>query len=275
MLPIEKILLPIEFPTASTSVIHEAAILARRFGSEIVILHVLTGSDKTIDESDQPLGPEFDAIPIRRMVRRGEPAWAALQVAEEEKADLIMMEPHSTTFERFLLGSTTARVLRGSGCPVWTGAYLEQLSAAAFDVRNVLCAVDLGPRSEVALSWAVPLAAEFGARLTLAHVTSRVEFWGPGGLYINEEWKKALYDDATERIHRLQQSAGIHADVFIGSGDVPKVLAEAVGKTHADLLVTACNPYGGHLRTTHGFGIICSVPVPVMSVMKVRATIRT
>jgi len=37
-------------------------------------------------------------------------------------------------------------------------------------------------------------------------------------------------------------------------------------RTRADLLVTACNPYGGHLRTTHGYGIICAVPVPVLSI---------
>jgi nucleotide-binding universal stress UspA family protein len=208
------------------------------------------------------------------MVRKGEPAWATLHVAEEEKADLIMMEPRGTTFERFLLGSSTARVLRGNECPVWTGAYGES-PAPAFEIRNVLCAVDLGPRSEVALSWAIPLASEFGAKLTLAHVTSRVEFWGPGGLYINEEWKKALYDDANRRIEQLQKNAGIQATGFIGSGDVPKVLTEAVTQTKADLLVTACNPYGGHLRTTHGFGIICAVGVPVISVMKAQATIRT
>jgi hypothetical protein len=106
-------------------------------------------------------------------------------------------------------------------------------------------------------------------------VTSRVEFWGPGGLYINQEWKKALYDDANRRIEQLQKQAGIQAEVFIGSGDVPKVLAEAVTQTNADLLVTACNPYGGHLRTTHGFGIICAVGVPVISVMKAHATMRT
>jgi nucleotide-binding universal stress UspA family protein len=273
MLRVKTILLPVEFPLGSLGVAGQAAALARRFDSEILILHVLTGLDKTIDQPE-PLGPEFDGIPIRRMFRRGEPAWATLQVAEENKADLIMMEPRSTTFERFLLGSSTARVLRGNECPVWTGAYGES-PTPAFEVRKVLCAVDLGRRSEVALSWAIPLAAEFRARLALAHVTSRVEFWGPGGLYINQEWKKALYDDANRRIEQLQKQAGIQAEVFIGSGDVPKVLAEAVTQTNADLLVTACNPYGGHLRTTHGFGIICAVGVPVISVMKAHATMRT
>jgi nucleotide-binding universal stress UspA family protein len=110
------------------------------------------------------------------------------------------------------------------------------------------------------------MAAEFGARLTIAHVTASVDLWGPGGSYVDQDWKKALVDDAARRIAKLQQHTGITADVFIGSGDVPKVLSQATAQTKADLLVTGCHPYGGHLRTTNGYGIICAVPIPVLSI---------
>ena len=53
--------------------------------------------------------------------------------------------------------------------------------------------------------------------------------------------------------------------MFIGSGDVPKVLSQAARQTNADLLVTGCYPYGGHLRT-NGYAIICAVPIPVLNV---------
>jgi nucleotide-binding universal stress UspA family protein len=58
---------------------------------------------------------------------------------------------------------------------------------------------------------------------------------------------------------------GVKAEVFIGSGDVPKVLSQAAKQTSADLLVTGCYPYGGHLGT-HGYGIICAVQIPVLNV---------
>jgi nucleotide-binding universal stress UspA family protein len=109
------------------------------------------------------------------------------------------------------------------------------------------------------------MAAEFGARLTLANVTTSVEFWGPGGIYVNEEWKKELVGDASEQMAKHQKDMRTKADVFIGSGDVPKVLSQAAKQTKADLLVTGCYPYAGHLRT-HGYGIICAVPIPVLSV---------
>jgi nucleotide-binding universal stress UspA family protein len=327
MLSIKKILLPVDFPNASLGVVHQAATLARHFQSEIVMLHVVTAQSHTAqsrtlgvpedthelagrdmlaemlrdarENQDLSLGQELEGLAIKRILLKGEPARAIVQAAQVEKADLVMMPSHGQTFNQFLLGSVTAKVLHGSECPVWTSARMEgsegpptpndpqfmfggvamrdqqltptnepelkQQPAQGFAIHNVLCAVDLGPRSEDAVSWAAQMAAEFGARLTLAHVTASVERWGPGGIYVDQKWKAALVGDASQRIANLQQEMGIKADVFIGSGDVPKVLNQAVKQTKADLLVTACYPYGGNLRI-HGYAIITAVPIPVLSV---------
>ncbi|MGA2980593.1 MAG: universal stress protein [Terriglobales bacterium] len=285
---IKKILLPVDFPNTSLRVVHQAATLAHHFDSEIVMLHAVTAESHAAGvpedsselagwdllaviireaqkQRDQSLGPELDGLTIQRMVVNGDPSWAIVQMAEEEKADLIMMPSHGSTFNQFLLGSVTAKVLHGSECPVWTGAHVEESPVQEFAIRNVLCAVDLGPRSDEAVSWAAPMAAEFGARLTLAHVTASVELWGPGGSYVVPEWKESFVADASQRIAKLQQDMGIKAEVLIGSGDVPHALSEAVKQTKADLLVTECYPYGGNLRI-HGYAIICAVPIPVLSV---------
>jgi nucleotide-binding universal stress UspA family protein len=288
MLNIKTILLPVDFPIGSLGVIHQAATLARHFHSAIVILHIVpppshsSGAPQDKSEpagdlltaivgeaqkrQDQSLGPELDGITIRGKLVRGDPAWAIVRVAEEEKADLIMMPSRGFTFEQFLLGSATTKGMHRTACPVWTGAHAEGSALEKFAVRSVLCAVDLGRRSDDAMAWAAPMAAEFGARLTLVHVTAGAELWGPGGNYVNPTWKTALVEDASERIAKLQQDTGVKAEVFIGSGDVPKVLSQAATQTKADLLVTGCNPYGGHLRRTHGYGIICAVPIPVLNV---------
>ena len=188
-----------------------------------------------------------------------------VETAEEEKADLIMMPSYSFTFYEFLMGSVTAKVLHETECPVWTGAHVEGGPVQEFAIRNVLCAVEFGPRADITVSWGAQMADEFGAHLILANVTASVEFWGPGGIYVNEKWKEELVGSASEQMAKLQQDKGTKADVFIGSGDVPTVLSQAAKQTKADLLVTGCNPYGGHLRT-NGYGIICAVPIPVLSV---------
>ncbi len=214
---------------------------------------------------DRTLGPELDALTIKRLLVKGSADRAIVQTAEDEKADLIMMPSYGKTFSQFLLGSVTAKVLHGTECPVWTDAHVEVSPVREFAIRNVLCAVDFKPYNHKTVSWAAQMAAEFGARLTLAHVTAGLEIWGPGGGSVNPEWKKVLVGYSAQHIAELQQEMGIKADVFIGSGDVPVVLRQAAVQTKADLLVTGCNPYGGHLRT-HGYSIICAVPVPVLSV---------
>ena len=288
MLNLKKILLPVDYPVASLNVIRQAAILAHHFTSEIMVLHVATERSHAAgvpedaremadwdllaaiirqaqNQQDPSLGPDLAGLTIRCKLVKDDVAFAIVQTAQEEKADLIMMPSHSFTFYQFLLGTVTAKVVHGTECPVWTGAHLEGPPGQKFAIRSVLCAVKFGPRCNLTASWASQLAADFGARLTLVNVTGGVELWGPGGDYVDEKWKEALVGDASRQIAKLQQDTGIKADVIIGSGDVPKVLSQAAKQTKADLLVTGCYPYDGHLRT-HGFETICAVQIPVLNV---------
>ncbi len=293
---ITKILLPVDFPNTSLPVIHQAATLAHHFHSEIVMLHIATVESQAAGvpddapgntpengpklpawdllaeilkraqrNNDQSLGAKLEGLAIRSVLAKGDPAQAIVQAADVEKADLIMMPSRGYTFNRFLLGSVTAKVLYGTECPVWTGAHVDQPPVQEFAIRNILCAVDFGPRSHKTVSWAAQIAAEFGARLTLTHVTGSVELWGPGGSYVVPKWKESFVSSASQQFAALQKEMNIKADVLIGSGDVPKVLSEVANQTKADLMVIPCFPYGGNLRI-HGYPIICAVPIPVLSV---------
>lgn len=232
MLNIKKILLPVDFPNASLRVIHQAATLARHFHSEIVMLHVVTAQSHAAgvpedgsalagwdmlaeivraarNALDQCLRPDLEGIAIRRALAKGDLAQAILQTAHVENADLIMMPSHGYTFNQFLLGSVRAKILNGTECPVWTGAHVEESSVQEFTIRNVLCSVEFGARSHKTVLWAAQMAAEFDARLTLAHVTASVELWGPGGRHVDPEWKQALVGDASQHLAEIQQDTGI------------------------------------------------------------------
>jgi nucleotide-binding universal stress UspA family protein len=248
MLNIKRILLPVDIPIASLDVINQAGVLAQHFKSEIIMLHVVTAQSHDVgvpkdgrawpswdllaeimreaeNQGDSSIRPALEGLSIRRNLAEGDVAAVIVQTAEEEKADLIMMPSHGFTFYNFLLGSVTAKVLHGTERPVWTGAHTQGSPGQKFAIHNVLGAVEFGPRADITVSWAAQMAAEFGARLTLANVTAGVEFWGPGGHYVNEKWKSELVGDATAQMSKLQQDTGVKADVFIGSGDVPKVLS--------------------------------------------------
>jgi nucleotide-binding universal stress UspA family protein len=288
MLDIRRILLPVDYHLASLDVVREAAMLARRFSSEIVMLHVANMQSRVAgvpedseevkrwdlltavirhakEHQDPTFGSEMDGLIVQTRLKSGDVATDIVQTAHEEKADLIMMPSHSFTFYQFLMGSVTAKVLEGTECPVWTGAHREGASGKQFAIRSILCSVDFNSRAEVTLKWAAELATAFGARLTLANVTPSAELWGPGGGYVYEKLKDELITSASQQMSKLLKDTGVTAEVLIGSGDVPTTLNQAVKKTGADLLVNGCYPYGGHLRT-HGYAIICAVPIPVLSV---------
>ena len=214
---------------------------------------------------DQALGPEFDGIDVKRMLLEGDPALTIVKTARAEKADLIAMPTHGYgAFRRFLLGSVTAKVLHDSDCPVWTGAHLEEGPAREFSIRNILCAVDLSTHSSKTVQWAAQMAADFGARLTLAHITAGMEIFGPGPYQVDPSWTEALVSSANRQLANLQQEVGTKAEIFIGSGDVPKLLSYAAQQTSADVLVIG-RPSSGRLRAT-GYGIIRESSVPVLSV---------
>jgi nucleotide-binding universal stress UspA family protein len=282
---IRKILLPLDLLENSLpiAVIRQAAALAHHFHAEILVLHVVkpltyVASSKVAHELleqavsreqekfETCLGPELDGLSVRRLVLKGDPARETLRTAHDENINLIVMPTHGYgAVKRFLVGSVTTKVLHQSECPVWTGVHLEDAPGRKFAIRNVLCAVDFSPHSRETVRWAQAMATEFGAQLTLAHITPGVEIYGPGGSYVLPEMKEALVSSATKLMSKLQQEMGTKAEVFIASGDVPKMISEAANKTNADLLIVRCRSRGARLGT-HGYGIIRESHIPVLSV---------
>jgi nucleotide-binding universal stress UspA family protein len=272
-------------------VVYQAAYLARHFHSEIILLHVvpplsyptgvlesgdeLTGRDlhaeivkRAQKELDQALRPEPDGIVVKRLLLRGDPAREIAQTARDEKVDLIVMSTHGHgMLYRFLLGSVAAKVLHNSDCPVWTTPHVEETPAREFAIHNILCAVDLSPHSRNTVSRAAQMAADFGARLALVHITAGVEMYGPGGSHVVPELKEELVGYAAKEMAKLQQDVGTKAEVIIDSGDVHKLLNRAAEQTKGDLLVIGHMPSGGHLGANgSGYAIIRESHIPVLSV---------
>jgi nucleotide-binding universal stress UspA family protein len=285
LLKIQKILLPLDLQETALpfAVIHQAAALAHHFHAEILLLHVVKPltyigtSDTTHELLEQAvareqeklkrcLGPQLEGLRVNRLVLKGNPAHEILRIAHDEKMDLIVMPTHGYgALERFLLGSVTLKVLHHSECPVWTGGQIKDAPDQQLAIRRVLCAVDFSPRSLKTARWAQDAATEFAAELTLAHVTPGVEIYGPGGHHVLSDMKTELVNSAMRKMEKLQQELGMKAAVFIGSGDVPKVMSQAAKETNADVIVAGFRPLGGRMGGT-AYGIIRESPVPVLSV---------
>ena len=285
---LQKILLPVDFSERSAAAGQYAKALAERFGAQILLLHVLTppqyefgaleigGSmlaelysarnQQAAEDLKGYMAAEFAGLEVSRMVLDGEPAARIVELADREKADLIIMPTHGYgPFRRFILGSNTAKVLHDADCPVWTGVHLAQTPAAPIEVRTVLCAVDLGPQSSKALCWAAVFAQEFGARLALAHATAPVPEIGDRP---ETGWGASVREAAERELRRLQEFVHAEADLIVEAGAPPEAICSLAERIHADALVigrgSAAGVFG-RLRT-NAYAIIRESPCPVVSV---------
>jgi len=290
-LNISRILVPVLLHDTSRHIIRQAAWLARRLNAEVILLHVVTppgypedmftgprelaaqdlhqaivGLAQTdLDERDWP---EFEGIPVTRLLLKGDPAEEIVKTARQNDVGMIMMSTHGHgALYRFLLGSVAAKVLHEVECPVWTGIHLEDALALPFSVRNILCSLDLAAHCPHTLSVAAAMAAAVGAKLTLVHVTVGMEFYGPGGYQVDAVWKKEILGYAAKAIADLQKQAGTDAEVIIESGEVSQLLNRAAEQSKADVLVIGHIPGRSHLGDNgNGYGIIRASRIPVLSV---------
>ncbi len=137
-LPMNRILVPVDFSAPSRKLVPYAAALARKSGASLVLLHVVehinvptrvayaaTGLQDIVLARGRKLLAEFAArlaptgVKTTEVVRVGRPWQEITRTARSERADLIVIATHGHTgLQRFILGSTAERVLRHAACPV-------------------------------------------------------------------------------------------------------------------------------------------------------------
>lgn len=279
MIPISKILLPVDFSEEGAHAAPYAVGLARHFHATLTMLHVseiyapalLTSVDlqgpidtgwitvlelERLRKLESYQQDEFRGLHVQRTVVSGEPSRRIAEYVHQEKIDLIVMSTHGYgPFRRFLLGSVTAKVLHDVACPVWTGAHLQETSPHGWQpVRHVLCAIDGGTDTERVLTWAKDFAAAFGAAVSVVHVIPE------GG--------KDRFNAATEHIECLKKKFQIVGDTHIATGEPATEVASAAVRTNASVLVIGRSPALkglGRLRA-NAYAIIRESPCPVVSI---------
>ena len=196
MIEITRILCPIDFSDYSRHALDHAVAVARSYDSTITLLHVcsvvpvaayapgtpilpsvvLTPADRDELLASMRRFAEDEAgsgLPIQLEICEGNAAVEILARASAMPSDLIVMGTHGRSgFERLVLGSVTERVLRKAACPVLSVPRHVRDAVPALPVlfKDILCAIDFSDCSINALNYAMSLAQEADARLTVLHV---------------------------------------------------------------------------------------------------------
>jgi nucleotide-binding universal stress UspA family protein len=282
-----KILLPVDFSERSALAVRYARDLALHFHAEIILAHVLpplhsefgmpiTGSmlvdvyRSRTDQAERDLNAfELDALSglnVRRLLLHGDPASKIVELAHQERVDLIAMPTHGYgQFRRFILGSNTAKVLHDADCPVWTGVHIEEAPPIAAPFGKILCAVDLGPQSARTLAWASWLQREFHGQLTLIHaIAAHSEALDEPDL----SWRTGIREIAEEELLRLQRETSAEADLLLEAGEPTRIICSAAARVGAGTVIIGRGSAAGNFGRlrTNSYAIIRQSPCPVVSV---------
>lgn len=279
MLPLSKILVPVDFSERNLAMIPYLKQIAANYQSEIILLHVVnpvyvipdTGiSGATVvkvpewvfaaqtKKLDEFAAPELNGFPVRRLAYEGEPDEQIIATARAEGVHLVVMPTHGYgVFRRFLIGSVTAKVLHDLEIPVLTGAHLgDQKTPEKAKIANIVCALGTGQHSADTLTWAARLADDFQAVLGVVHTLPRA------GEHADESTSR-------QEIQNLLASVGArNTNVSIQKGEVVHTVCDYAKCVGADLLVMgrgANDTEGGRLRS-NAYGIIRQSHCPVLSV---------
>lgn len=266
MLPIASILVPVDFSASCRNAARQAGILARHYSAEVTLLHLeeyaeaLAGRSKA--ELEAFASGDLESIKVHRVMRAGDPSIEILRFANDSSAGLIVMPTHGYgTVRRLLLGSVTAKVLQGAGCPVWTEAHKFATPEAP---RKILCGVRFAPETKRTVLWAARFANDFDAQLTIAHA---IPSPAAGNISVHR-WREEAEQRAEGRIHELLSELGVKAETAILDGFAPDALSAAVAAFATDLLVIGreCAPGLTGRLNSEAYDIIRSCPCPVVSV---------
>jgi len=284
---LKNILYATDFSPAAEMALPYVRGLAQRYGGTVHALHirsfapypiigpeampvVIEAAEQQAELDAQQLDATFLDLPHKVYVERGD-IWPVMNdLIRQANIDLIVLGTRGRTgVGRALLGSVTEEILRLAPCPVLTvGPYVSKYTERRLEMKEILFATDFSPESLEAVPYAVSLAQEHQARLTLLHVIPEPE----AGELVHPQ----NYMDSTMRLLRRLVTPGAEAwcepRCVVERGDAAQKILETATACGSDLIVIGVRGTRGHeLASTHmlpstAHTVVTQAQCPVLTV---------
>jgi len=232
-----NILVALDLSASSVNTLKIAAALAYQHGSRLVVAHVMDRAAGVPSETPAEIEARINlwmkpslsgGARFSIMVVEGDVVREISSLAEKECADLLIIGTHAATnLERLVLGSRAEALFRTISIPVLTiGPHVQGLDV---NFSSILLPTSLKPGSFRAAQYAVSLAEESNAILTLLHVSD-----GPERAEFPESARSLMQQLVPE------DAALWCKPVFqIESGELTEAIHSTAEQTHAGLIVLA------------------------------------
>lgn len=279
---INRILLATDFSPESQNAFYCAVSLAKRYNSSVFLTHVLppegsmgagegwpslaAAARHVAEKSMTRLENTGELEPIaHEVIIKSGSTWEVIsQVLHDEDIDLVVLGTHGDgAVKKLFLGSTAETICRHANCPVLTvGPHFKLNSGERFN--HILYATDFSSGSLRALTYALALAEDDRADLTLLHVVESK----PASATELVEWKRADRD----KLHRMVPPSvdlAYQPEVEVEIG-IPEVEIVRLADTRkADLIVMGSHFSGAvstHVPWTTLHHVLRNAHCPVLTV---------
>jgi nucleotide-binding universal stress UspA family protein len=285
---LQNILFATDFSPSAQSALSYALNLAHRYDAEVYSVNVLP--HLTFVEAVHP-DPEqirllakqrmtdlsssqsFRAVRHKELIEEGEVPEVLSNLVRAYDIDLIVISTGGRKgLEKLLLGSVAEEVFRNAECPVLTvGPHATRWEGDG-NLRHIVYATDFGPESLHGLPYAISLAEESRARLTLLHVAPEpgvpLPEPQPGTLPMldreqveasTENQLRGLIPEANQLWHEPEYNVqfGPPAEMIVKTAATADMIVLGVKRPTA---------LTKHLGAGVAYKVACEAPCPVLSV---------
>jgi nucleotide-binding universal stress UspA family protein len=281
-----NILFTTDFSAAAMLAAPYAEALAKRYGAKLYALHVhapvvnpMTPPESwpTLEEAAEAaektqredLAKTFEGINADVLIKEGALLPRVRDLIEARNIDLVVMGTRGRTgVAKILLGSVAEEVFRQATCPVLTVGPKAAEMPKGGEFTEIVFATDFTPESLAAAPYAISLAQEFQAKLTLLHV---IEDPKVGELVRAEELEAGS-------LNRLRELAGGETELWctprfvVEHGQAAEKILDVARRKHADLIVLGVRGAGRipgaktHLPIATAHKIVSQAECPVLTV---------
>lgn len=279
---LHRILLATDFSSCSERAFQYAVSVARHYDATLYLAHVVPGempasaprtaSHPVLRRAEQEMASLLTSgvlrgVPHQVLLRTGE-LWDCLQkMITENSVDLVVVGTHGRTgVRKLMLGSAAEEIFRKSPCPVLTvGPQVHDEAPSRIRFQQILYACDLTPAAERATAYALSLAREFRAQLTILHAISDTETTRSGR-------RETMRRSVLARLQALlptEIQAECSAQLIAAFGPAPTVILDRARALGADLIVMGVRrtaSFPGHLPPATTYQVVCEAHCPVFTV---------
>lgn len=269
---LKNVLFTTDFSAASLDALPYAGAIARAFGGKLHLCHIEASAPLTAGLADPHLYeaagkaaaeslsalrrlPELKGLEPALVLAEGDFKDELLKIVDRGHIDLVVAGTRGRTgLRKMLLGSVTEEICRAVTCPLLTvGPGMANEARAPF--KSILFPTNLSELSKKTVPYLAMLAKQFGAQVTLLHVTA--------------EDDRAIAESVRATMSRgFPELAPFQPEFMVAAGNTAETVLRVAREKNAGLIAmgirNAFRP--GVLRERTAYRIIAGANCPVLTV---------